>query len=66
MITVSGRIRKPVVEEHYPNAVTVIVRVDDDANPEFWAEVRMNRVDLEAMLEHMARLEAEEAAECGQ
>lgn len=66
MAEVKGRlIRKPVVQIK-PSADGVLIRVDDDANPEFWLEVRLTEVEVCVAYAHMReerRIRATESAE---
>lgn len=53
LLTVSGRGR--LVAEATASAAGCTIRVDDDARPEFWAEIRLSAADLRQFL---ARVEA--------
>jgi hypothetical protein len=67
MIRFAGRgAGRPVLSVRVDDGVSATIRVDDERNPEYWAELRLNRVDLEALIDAMRAAEEREAIAAGE
>lgn len=62
MPRVDGRLLKRPVCQLIPTADGLTVRVDDDANPEFWCEVKITAGELCIALIHSTELNNPELA----
>ena len=60
-MTVSGGMLKAPVFSFRANPDGIVIRIDDDANPEYWHEVSLSHADLVAALAKIdvARADAE-------
>ena len=60
-IKITGRGK--LVAEAKVESEAVVIRIDDEARPEFWAEVRLTSAQLETLLEEIELKCGEEAAD---
>ena len=43
-----------------PDSLGVLLRVEDEARPDFWAELRLSEGDLARLLEEVRQMQKEE------